>query len=268
MMRSAEKDRLRLEQGAALPVLEDAFDDVARLVGFVGYRHQLRPFGGSTLRPQVLGEALGREADDCVGRIEDRLRRAIVAGKRDDRRSRAELMREVEDVAHGRGAEGIDRLGIVADHREPGAIGLERQQDRRLQPVGVLILVHQDMIEAAGDLAGERVLAEHRRPIEEKVIVIEDVLALLGLDIELEQAPQLVVPAGAPGKAAREDPIQRGFLVDGARVDRQTRGLGGKPAFRLRQAELVAHQVHQVGRVFAIVDREGRVEADLAGIFA
>jgi hypothetical protein len=55
---------------------------------------------------------------------------------------------KVEDVAHLRGAEGIDRLGVVADDGEPAAVRLQAEQDRRLQPVGVLVLVDQHMVEA------------------------------------------------------------------------------------------------------------------------
>ena len=44
--------------------------------------------------------------------------------------------------------------------------------------------------------------------------------------------------------------------------------LVGKAAFGLRQAELVPDEVHQVGGVFAVMDREGRVEPDLVGILA
>ena len=65
---------------------------------------------------------------------------------------RREVAGEVEDVAHGRGAERIDRLRVVADHGEAAPVGLERQQDRRLQPVGVLIFVDQDVVEARADL--------------------------------------------------------------------------------------------------------------------
>jgi len=45
-------------------------------------------------------------------------------------------------------------LGVVADDREASASGFERQQDRGLQPVRVLILVDQDMIEATADVVG------------------------------------------------------------------------------------------------------------------
>ena len=94
---------------------------------------------------------------------------------------------KVEDVAHRRGAERIDRLRVVADHGEAVPAGLQRQQDRRLQPVGVLIFVDQHMIEAAADLVGERRIAHRLRPVEQQIVVIEHVLALLGLDIGREQ---------------------------------------------------------------------------------
>ena len=42
----------------------------------------------------------------------------------------------------------------------------------------------------------------------------------------------------------------------------------GKAALGLREAQLMPDQVHQVGGVLAIVDREGGIEADLIGVFA
>ena len=44
--------------------------------------------------------------------------------------------------------------------------------------------------------------------------------------------------------------------------------LVGKAALGLRQAELVPDEVHQVGGILAVVDGEGRIEADLPGIVA
>ena len=44
--------------------------------------------------------------------------------------------------------------------------------------------------------------------------------------------------------------------------------LVGKRLSVLRQAELVPDQIHQVGRILAVVDGEVGVEADLLGIFA
>ena len=58
------------------------------------------------------------------------------------------------------------------------------------------------------------------------------------------------------------------LLIDGARIDRQARRLGGEALLGVRQAKLVADEVHQVRRILAVVDGEGRVEPDRAGIFA
>ncbi len=69
---------------------------------------------------------------------------------------RAEGGGKIEDVAHGRGAEGIDRLRVVADDGQAAPVGLQRQQDRGLQAVGVLVFVDQHMVEAAADLGRER----------------------------------------------------------------------------------------------------------------
>jgi hypothetical protein len=113
-----EQNGLLFEEGAGLPVLQDAFDDEARLVSLVADRDELRLCFRGALGPEVFGEAFLGEADDAVGGSEDRLRRAVVAIERDDVCWRQELVGKVEDVAHGRSAERVDRLGVVADHRQ------------------------------------------------------------------------------------------------------------------------------------------------------
>ena len=104
---------------SALAVLENAIRDVASLIGFVTHADELRSRGGVSIGPEVLGEALSAQTDHAVCRREDRLGRAIVALKRDDLRRRAELGREVEDVADSRGAERINRLGVIANDCQP-----------------------------------------------------------------------------------------------------------------------------------------------------
>ena len=73
----------------------------------------MRPFGA-----KGLGEALGRERDDGVGGGKDGAARTVVALERHHMRRRIEGAGKIEDVAHRRGAEGIDRLRIVADHSQ------------------------------------------------------------------------------------------------------------------------------------------------------
>lgn len=53
------------------------------------------------------------------------------------------------------GAKRIDRLCIVADYGEAAPAGLQRQKDRGLKAVRVLILVDEHMVEALADLAGK-----------------------------------------------------------------------------------------------------------------
>ena len=59
-----------------------------------------------------------------------------------------------------------------------------------------------------------------------------------------------------------------GLGVDAARVDRKARALGRKATFGLRETALVPDEIHQIGRVLAIVNGESGIEADLVGIFA
>jgi hypothetical protein len=43
-------------------------------------------------------------------------------------------------------------LHIITDDGEATPVGFQRQQDRRLEAVGVLIFVDEDVIEAAADM--------------------------------------------------------------------------------------------------------------------
>ena len=47
--------------------LQDAFDDIAGLAGLVTDADQTRAFGRIPVRPEILGEPLGRQIDDTVG---------------------------------------------------------------------------------------------------------------------------------------------------------------------------------------------------------
>ena len=48
-----------------------------------------------------------------------------------------------------------------------------------LEPVGVLIFIDKDMVEAATDIIGKAWLADHLSPVEQEVIVIEHILICL-----------------------------------------------------------------------------------------
>ena len=137
-----------------------------------------------------------------------------------------------------------------------------------MQPVGVLVLVDQDMIEIAADLRRQVRVGDHLRPVEQQVVVIEHILPLLGLDIGAKQLLQFRFPSGAPGKALGQDFIERQLGVHAARIDLQTGPLRRKPRCRFGEAELVPHQVHQIGGILPVMDGEGGIEPDLRGIVA
>ena len=266
--RRAEEHRLRLQGRAGLPRREDLGADVVGLRGVVADGDELRPHPGAPLGPEVLGEALARLGDDGVGGTEDGLGRAVVLLEGDDVRPRLEVPGEVEDVAHLRRPEAVDRLGVVADDGQATPVGLQPQQDLRLQPVGVLILVDEHMVEAGAECGGRRRVGEHLRPVEQQVVEIEHLGRLLGLDVAGEERLQLGGPADAPGEAALEQRLELLAAVHRPRIDRKAGPLAGEPALGLREPELVPDAVHQVGGVAAVVHGEGGVEAERRGMFA
>ena len=175
---------------------------------------------------------------------------------------------KVEDVAYSRGTKRIDRLRIITNHCQPAPVRLEREQDRGLQAVRVLILVDQDVIEAPADFLREGALGQHMRPVKQEIVVIEHVLALLHLDIGGEQFLQFRRPVRAPRKRLAENFIERSLGVHRARIDRKARALLRETAFGARETEFVPHQIDQVGRILAVVDGERAIESDALGIFA
>ena len=196
----AKQDGLLFQRHALFPVGEYALDHEVGLGRIVLNCHKGWLFGRASIGPKVLGEPFLGERDHRVGGCEDRHGGAVIAIERDNRGGWIELFRKIENVADGGRAKAVDRLGIIANNREPLAIRLERQQDRRLDGIGVLILIHQHMVEQAANFARDFGHLHQFRPIEKKIVIVEDMLALLRLDIALEQAAKILFEAGAPGE--------------------------------------------------------------------
>jgi hypothetical protein len=57
-------------------------------------------------------------------------------------------------------------------------------------------------------ISAEFGFADHLRPVEQQVVVVEHLLRLLGLDVLAEQAPQFGFPLAAPGKAGLQHRAQ------------------------------------------------------------
>ena len=106
------------------------------------------------------------------------------------------------------------------------------------------------------------------RPVEQEIVVIEHVLLLLGFDIGAEQLLQLGFPFHAPRKEAAQHLAQRRFGVDDARVDGKAGSLHRKALVHFGEAEVMADQIHQIGGIFAVVDREAAVDSDVERVLA
>src|SRR6266852_109122 len=118
------------------------------------------------------------------------------------------------------------------------------------------------MIEAATDILGKSRIAHHLRPVEQQVVVIEHVLALLRLNIGSKQLFKLGGPTRTPRERRAQDLLDRDLGVDATGVDGKARSLGGEPARCLGKSKAVPNQVHETRGVFAIVDCKGWGEPD------
>ncbi|MBA7644773.1 hypothetical protein ES703_52519 [subsurface metagenome] len=72
------------------------------------------------------------------------------------------------------------------------------------------------MIEAAADIVGDAGIGHHLCPVEQEIIVIENVVLLLGLDVRREKFLEFIGPAGAPQVRRSEHLVQLGLGVDAA----------------------------------------------------
>lgn len=88
------------EGHAGFAAIEDLLDDELRLLRLVLAVDQFRQEALFARRPQILAETFVGLRQDAVGRIEDRLRAAVVLLESDDRGAR-KLCGKIEDIAHG-----------------------------------------------------------------------------------------------------------------------------------------------------------------------
>ncbi len=220
------------------------------------------------LGPQVLGAAVLVALDDGVGGGEDRLRGAVVLFQQDRRRVLVVLL-ELEDVADRRAAEGVDRLVGVTHHAQLGrgqvrVAGADQLAHQRvLRVVGVLVLVDQDVAEAA-----PVVLGDVREGLEEVDGGHDDVVEVEG--VGLAQPPLvhrvrlrqgLLKPVGSL--------VGEGLFVYQLVLQVRDLGVEGLRRELLRvQVQVPADERHQALGVGRVVDRERGREAEPLGLAA
>ncbi len=113
-----------------------------------------------------------------IGRIQYRLRRAVILRQHHDVGLGLVAIGESQDVLHRCGAERVDGLGVVADHRDALAVGFQRVDDFALQGAGVLVLVDQHMIEILRQALRQRRGLHHHMPVEQQVVEIQHAILL------------------------------------------------------------------------------------------
>jgi hypothetical protein len=156
--------------------------DLARLVVLVRAADRRDARAGIGGGPDRLLLARAVPLDDRLGRREDVARRAVVLLEADDFR-RAEVALEVEDVADVRAAPGVDRLVGVAADGQVAVEGREVLRQEVLDAVRVLVLVDEDVAEAARvRVADAGVALEELEDADQEVVEVERVaLAHRGL---------------------------------------------------------------------------------------
>ena len=144
---AAEQHRLAMQGDMGLAPSQHFAADRLGLRRQIIHRDQPRALTLTADGQEVLAELSRRVGHECVRGIQDLLGGTIVLRQGDDLGTRLELVRKIQDVVDGCGAERIDRLRVIADHRQATAVRAQRLQDLRLQRIGVLILIHQHMVE-------------------------------------------------------------------------------------------------------------------------
>ncbi len=192
-----------------------------------------------------------------MGRVEDQLRGAVVLFQLDDG-GVGVVGLEVEDVAQVRSAPAVDRLVVIADHRQVAVLLGEELDPQVLGTVGVLVLIDVQVAPAL------LVAREHRRRLPEEAHGLQQQV------IEVEGVGGLetsVVARIGGGVAALE--IATCLLVRLGRADHvvlpaadgREHGRGSQLAGTL-QLQITQHLLDDAGLVVGVVDGEARVDAD------
>jgi hypothetical protein len=112
------------------------------------------------------------------------------------------------------------------------------------------------MIEALCDIGGDGRLHHHLRPTEQKIVIVEHVLALLCLHIRCKELAEFSFPRHAPWKGRAQHILQWALGIHDTRINRQAGTFYWEPLFRLREAKVVPDKIQEIGRVFPIMNCE------------
>ena len=246
--------------------LQDGRGDQGRLLLLGEGPHEADLLAGLPHGHTLLGQPVLVPGDHGIGGIDDILRGPVVPLQAECLRF-GEILPEVQDVLDLRPPEGIDGLGIVTHHAEVPVPRRQLLENQVLRHIGVLILVHHDGVEPAGD--GRQGIGI---PPQEDVHVQQDVVEVHHAGLAAQLAIGLV------------DPVEFGLLVNpvivpvspgavgvGSRGHEVVLGLGnaGKHLLGLVglivQAQLLDAGLDRTDGIGRIINGETRGEADGVG---
>lgn len=132
--------------------------------------------------------------------------------------------------------------------------------------IGVLILVHQDLVELRAHVRRERRIRGHRMPVQQQIVVVQRLVGELALDIGAKQPREFLLPGCTPREHVPQRIGQRSPGIDPVRINGKTSVLARKTLLGSGQVQLMAHHVHQVGRIAPVEHAEIGIEADAGGM--
>ena len=214
----------------AAVLLGDAVADPRGLLPLVSGGEEFDGFACGQLRPQGFFHAARVVGDDLIGRVQNIGGAAVVLFQLDDLRVR-EILLEIQNIADVRAAPAVDALIVVAHHAQVAAVFGDELHQRVLGEVGILILVHMDVLKALPvafqhrRMIGEQLQRAHQQivkiqrigalePFFVAVVNIVDLLAaeiLLALAEPFVRAQQLVLGVA---DLALQFPDSQHFIVD------------------------------------------------------
>ncbi len=219
------------------------------------------PGASLAIGPEPFVLAIPVLADDGRCGVEDGLRRSIVLLEADDL-GFAEVLLEIEDVPQVGAAPFVDRLIGIADDGDVAVDLGEPADEHVLRTIGVLVLVHHDVLELARvELAGLFGGFDELDRLQQKVVEIEGVRVLQCGEVPLVDLGNLLV-ADVPAAAQA---LRSFHAVLGLADSRQ----GGTRRHQLVvDAELALRLFDDGDLVGRVVDHEIARESDLRRLAA
>ena len=138
--------------------------------------------------------------------------------------------------------------------------------DFALQGAGILIFVHQHVIEILGEALSQRRGLHHDVPVQQQVIEIQNAILLFTRHILAIQFGEIRFPLLAPGKLLLERLLQRQLGIDAIGIDGEAHIFAREALFLVRIAQIVTHHIHDVGGIGSVQDGECRIKPQMFGI--